>query len=376
VTVLWLGLGCALVAALLALSGVSGVRRPIAAAHAYREVARRRFLRVDTRGLSVHGVIDGRAVWVGEVMTGHGAQRRRAIIAVVRFTAPLGLGLHVRRRGLAARVRRGRRPLLLPEPDLDRALAVEADDVGHATRLLAGPVPAALRALTSRWPDLELEDEEVRAHLRTPEASADIVDRLVGALLDLAAAVELSRASLPAVANAEPWQAAARALGLQAADWLPGARGHLEGLPVSAAVWRGEAGIGVVVTVQRAPAPPTGFVVRPQGIEGDGPSTAGQDIVVGDPAFDPHFIVQAWDPDSARGVLDADVRGALLRLAAGAAVRVDDAAVSARYAGLVDPEPAIRAVVALAVSLDARTPRTDPVSLRPQDPAPSWWSRA
>ena len=284
----------------------------------------------------------------------------------MRFARPLGLGLHARRRGIAGRIRRGRRPVVLSHPDLDRRIAVEADDVGIAARLFEGAVPAALRDLTQRWPDILLTDDSVRAKLGVAERRSDVVEQLLDALLGVAETLGRARKALPPLTEVGPWLTAAENLGLSLEPWLPGLTGTVDGYRVIAVANRNADGVGIRVRVRRTNPRMYGLTLRLQGSVEEGAAAAGQDIVVGDADFDPIYVVQAWDPDDARRLLDKKVRVALLALASSGEVDVDDSHLSVQFHLHGPPEDAILAAVSAAAALDqADSGRSNDASASP-----------
>src|SRR5690349_9958453 len=104
--------------------------RQLQIASTYGDVARELGLDVDTRGVSLQGHLGDQRLWVGEVMVGHGPDRRMVCWGVLDLERPLGLGLLMRRRGLSERLfRRPRGVRITPvDPDLDRHVEIHGDD--------------------------------------------------------------------------------------------------------------------------------------------------------------------------------------------------------------------------------------------------------
>jgi hypothetical protein len=325
--------------------------RPIAVAAAYRDVARRLGLQVDTRGLSVHGYLDGRRLWVGEVMEGYGKTRRHEVRGVLGLSTPLGLGLVVSRRP-----RRRRKPeSVLGDEALDERVSVRADDLGRAVALFQAPVRETLRALTDRWPDVVLTDHEVRVELSAAEPTADRLEELIRRMVALANAAETAREAVPVpeplVPQVAGWTALAEARALEPLPSLPGMRGTIEGRGVLAAARRDHDGFAAEVRVTFRDHPSLGLVLLPQ--PEDAPFwVRGQDIEVGDRRFDDAFIVKGYSPQVVAARLSAEARERLLDLARSGRVEVDDHGIVVTGVGL-DARFAERALDLALAAADA-----------------------
>lgn len=289
-------------------------KRQLDAAIAYRHVASELGLDVDTRGVSVHGHLDDDRLWVGEVMVGHGQDRRTAIWGVLDLERPLGLGLQVRRRGLSERVfRRGRAPGVELGDPFDQRFELRGDSAPRVRALVGDPgVKAALGGLMARWPDVVVTDSSVRVHLKAhetdPERLMDLVERmrnLARTLSEARRAVGVPDA-LTSVVTA--W---AGIDDLELEPWLPALKGQLEGREVLVTIHRVDRGYRAELRLMLEPPRELGLRVRPQ-TGPDGYWSVGQDIQFDDAAFDRAYVVKGWDPDRVRDHLTPQVREALL----------------------------------------------------------------
>lgn len=320
--------GSALTLAVLGLLLRRGMRQ-LAVAGAYREVATRLGLEADTRGVSLQGHMGHRRLWIGEVMVGHGPERKMVCWGVVDFDRPLGLGLMLRRRGLSDRVfRRSRAPeTRISDADLAKRLEARGDDPGRVHALITADVQQALRGLISRWPDLVVTDRSVRVHLAHPLSSADQLHALVDAMMHVAANIEEARRDVepPGAleASADAWATLAEAKGLDLEPWLPALSGTLAGRHVVLAPDRSGAGYTAELRLRFRPHPELGFRLRPQ-VAPDGYWSVGQDIQVGDPTFDDAFVIKGYDPAAIRALLGPEARRHLLALAARGPIAIDD----------------------------------------------------
>ncbi len=303
--------------------------RQLQVASAYGEVSRQLGLDVDTRGVSLQGHLGDRRIWIGEVMVGHGPERRMVTWGVLDLTRPLALGLVVRRRGRSLPLLRGRAApdAAIGDPALDRLLHVQGDEPDRVRALFTPPVRQALRTLMDAWPEIAITDRAVRVHLSRPEASAERLHLLVSAMLGLAEALEAARAQVAAPSRLDEvvqnLRATAERLGLDLEPAFPALSGQLEGRRVLVAARRDQHGYSAVVRLWFRPHPATGLRLRPQ-TEPDGYWSVGQDIQFQDPGFDGRFVIKGWDPEQIRELLGPDARAALVELLALGAVAADD----------------------------------------------------
>lgn len=318
-------------------------RRQLTTSSAYREVARGMGLDVDTRGLSLHGVLHDRPLWIGEVLVGQGPERRREVHGVIGFRHPLGLGVSIRHR-TRRRGRRERGGETLGSAEVDKALYVTSTHDPGLEAVRSESVVRMLEHLTDRVQDVQLSDERVRVRLRRPPSTSSQLGQLVD-LLEAAARVmeeAAAEAARPDVVCA--WRPRLQALAASHGLTLDTERvqldGALAGWPVQVVpnhvggrwcLWLG---------VQFDPDVDTGLRVHPQRPDED--SADGQDIVVGHPAFDDAFVVKGYDPEAVRTRLDATVRDALLALSTLGPVSMDDHGLVVRHLSPGEVDEALR----------------------------------
>ncbi|MBN2798184.1 MAG: hypothetical protein JXX28_03485 [Deltaproteobacteria bacterium] len=320
--------GVALTVAALYLALHRGYRQ-LAVAGSYREVARRLQLTADTRGLSLHGRLAGRRIWIGRVMIGYGAESATQFRGVLDLLRPLGLGLYIHQRGRQGRwFHRSRSPEQESgDALLDREFHVHADEEVAVRALLTPEVKVRLRELTQRWPEVELTDSEVRVNLRSPEASAARLLALVDAMMGLASALEAARSSVPVpagLAHAGPvMQALADRYDLAVEGWLPAVEGVFRERQVLVTVERQGDGYAAQLFLAFVAHRSTGLRLTPQRAP-DGYWSVGQDIQVGHPRFDAAFVIKAWNPHLVRALLHDEVRAVLLELNQLGELEVDD----------------------------------------------------
>lgn len=285
--------------------------RPLSAASAYRNVAWQLGLEADTRGASLQGYVDRRRLFVGEA-----GDPGSTVRAVLDLATPLGLGLRVRRRARTWR-RQQEAGLRLGDPELDEALTIEASLPDRAQALFVDEVRTALSAMLALHPDLDLDDHHVSVTLTRAPSSARRLLELVQRMRALASALEQARAQLPPPPEMEawiaPWATLADTLGLTLDRRLPALRGVLDGHEVQVGCVRRPDGYRADLRVVFHGHDPTGLVLTPQQGTQD-VWTIGQDILVGDEAFDEAFVIKGYDPVRVREILTDEARAALLEL--------------------------------------------------------------
>lgn len=316
--------------------------RQLAVATAYGDVARELGLDVDTRGLSLQGHLGEQRLWVGEVMVGNGPERRMLCWGVLDLERPLGLGLLLRRRGLSDRLfRRTGGVRITPfDADLARQVEIHGDEPDLVRGLLTEPVCASLRQLLARWRDLVVTDQSVRIYLAQPMARPEELRELVQGMRTLAGALAEARSQLPPphalASHALAWQGLAARLGLRFEEAFPGVAGELDGRALRVTPVRTAEGYSTELRLGFRSHRQTGLRLRPQ-VEPDGYWSVGQDIQLGDAAFDASFVVKGYDPEGVRELLSAPVREGLLALHAVGRLDLDDLRL---YLGGLPTEPA------------------------------------
>jgi hypothetical protein len=328
------------------------------AAVAYRQVARNLGLDVDTRGVSLQGHLGERRLWVGEVLVGYGPDRSTAIWGVLDMTRPLTLGLHVRRRGLSERVfRRGRgQGVELGDASFDRLVEMHGDDPARVRALMGDPdVKQAITELLGSWSDVIVTDHAVRVHLKRAENTERGLQRLVDMMLRTASALERARAAVAVPKRLETaskeWGDLAERLSLVHEPWLPAMAGERSGRQVVVTAWRADSGYFADLRLYFRSHRQMGFRLRPQ-VEPDGYWSVGQDIQIGDAAFDSQFVLKGWDPRRIRDLLTPSVRAVLLEAQESGHLQIDDKRIHIRDLPL-DVESIERAMQHAEAAADA-----------------------
>jgi hypothetical protein len=327
-----------------------GVRQ-LQVATAYGEVARELGLDVDTRGVSLQGHVGEQRLWVGEVMVGHGPERRMACWGVLDLERPLGLGLLIRRRGLSERLFRRSRGVKVQavDPELERLVEISGDDPERVRQLLDDRVREVLGIVLTRWRDLVITDQSIRIYLKQPLSRTPDLRDLVYGMRSLAAELSAARRRIappPALAaRMGDWRSLAARLGLELEEAFPGVAGELDGRPIRVTPLRTGDGYAAELRLGFRAHRRTGLRLRPQ-VEPDGYWSVGQDIQLGDPAFDQAFVVKGDDPEGVRELLSAQVREGLMAMNATGRIDVDD--LRLHIGGLLAEAEALEPVVVQA----------------------------
>jgi hypothetical protein len=332
-----------------------GVRQ-ISITRAYREVSRQLGLSIDTRGTSIHGHLGDRRLWLGQVMVGQGTDRKEVHWGVLDLERPLGLDLMLRRRGMSERIfRRSRQPELpIGNPILDRAYEVQSAYPDLAKQLFTPEVVENLQQFIAKWPGVVITDNAVQVHLTHPPATSHAVMALVNFMVELAMSIDARRMQLEAPGELadwiEPWAGLAERKGLDFEPNIPAISGSVDRRRILVIPRRDSQGkLHSELQIFFRPHRRTGIRLVPQGSE----VVVGQDIQVGNIAFDNVFIIKGYDPAVVRELLDDSVQQALLALSELSETEIDDRRILSRRLPL-EPEAlfdAIRLAEAVADSL-------------------------
>lgn len=302
--------------------------RPMAAAAIYRNIAWKLGLEADTRGTSIRGTLGGRRVFLGTVSETSDGLRGPHLRGVLDFAAPLGLGLRIRPLAITGRLRR--RALTTPaavDAELASAFELRAHPEVPLRDIFDDSVRDALLHLRSLCPDLEVTDDWVRIARRHPITREELLRAHLDALQRLATALEAARARvspLTAVAEAtQGWDGLAADHNLRFVPSLPAADGVIADREVRLTVRLDGDRVYACVRVTFKAHPRAGIGLHPQP-PSDRRGRAGQDIQLGDPAFDDAFLVHGYDPATIRRLLTSEARGPLLTLAGRATLHLDD----------------------------------------------------
>lgn len=354
-------LGASIPLLLVVLVARRGMRQ-LQAARAYREVAHLLGLEVDTRGISLHGVLAGRPLWVGEVMVGHGPERRTEAHAVIGLRRSLGLGVEIH-----PRRRRARRVVGVPlgDPELDRHLVASARWPEGLRRVLEGGASEALVGTLDHAAELHLTDDQLRLRLRREPSRAATLVAMVEQIERVAEALEAARYAIAPPEElqrwVEPWSLVADQLDLGLVPSLPALQGRFgDHLVEVSPEWR-EGGWRARICVMFDPHEITGLRLDPQQAP-DGYQHVGQDIQIGDPEFDEAFVIKGFDPQDVRARLSSAVRASILELTRHGALSLTDhrlclSGTSGDPRDLIELLPRVRRVADAVAPPPASAPR-------------------
>jgi hypothetical protein len=325
---------------LLFMAAVRRGVRQISTTGAYREVSRQLGLSIDTRGTSIQGHLGDRRLWLGQVMIGQGTERKEVHWGVLDLERPLGMDLLFRRKGMSERLfRRSRQPELpIGHPHLDRSFELKAAHPEIAKNLFTPAVVENLLQLVSKWPNAIITDNAIQVHLASPPASSQTVMALVNVMVELAMSIDERRAELSAPGELEeligPWSTLAQEKGLDFEPNIPAISGSIDRRRVLVIPRQDEQGVlHSELQLFFRPHQKTGIRLVPQGTE----NVVGQDIQVGNDAFDQAFIIKGYDPTAVQEKLNEGAQGKLLALAALSDCELDDRRILTRRLGL-EPE--------------------------------------
>lgn len=298
----------------------------------------------------VEGVVDGRPIYVKLERT----QRQAQIFVHSRLDPPLDLGLEMHRRQV---ILVDMNKVTTGSDDLDSEFSVGGDEPLRSADLFTAALREHLVALHRASYDVRLHDGGCT--LSEPYTVGIDEAWIVGAARAAAQTVAIldgARAGLrpaaPLDAHAEALRALAAARGLAFTSTPLSAAGRFDGRPIgigSARTGRGRHQLAVRASFETELG--LGLAVRRERLlDGLRTMLGGQDITVGDEAFDRRFLVRV-DPAQAvrvRALLDRDVRAALLELDERAGpVAVDDHSVA------MEPIPASIAPETMMWAIDA-----------------------
>jgi hypothetical protein len=273
---------------------------------------------------TVSGVLDGQHVklWVKVVS---GSENNSYYTVVSGLLDPgMDLGLSLYREGILARAALGllgHRDIHTGDPTFDPAFIVRADEPQRAVLLLTPELRGALIELAAQsGTALSLGDAGCELERN---GICDDERWMIWALRTAARLTRLmnrARRSLPPasalVAHKTAWQRLATAAGFRGMDTPLCMWGKLEGFDIWVYCVRvAPLDFRVESRVRFATPIHANLVVRrAQTLDAVSTLFGGQDLELGDPAFDRAFLVRASRPDAAALVLDAEVRQRMLHL--------------------------------------------------------------
>jgi hypothetical protein len=277
-----------------------------------------------------------------------------------RFEPKLRLGLSVASTNALTRFvewARSSCDLEIGEPAFDRAFHCAARDPAGARSLLSGEVAVELARAASRHAIVTVNDDEVcvtEAGWRLSPATVASAFEVVGRSAE---AIMASRRGLVLpweMQVREHWDAALARVGLVFDPVRLEARGVIDGLFVTVTIDGGDS-LATEVTVV-APAPfAHGLRVLRQDQGSVSKWFRGQDIIIGEPAFDDAFVVKGENEPEVRAVLRGEPAARLVALANDGEVHIENNALTVRFAQVeTDQIAALVEATVEAASLIAR----------------------
>jgi hypothetical protein len=278
------------------------------------------------------------------------------------FDPPLDLGLHVRSLGFVNLPSLGSR-VFLGDSNWDEEVVATADDARRAAVLFASDARRAVLGLNAITSYLEMTDESVVTQVAVldPEAVIQSLTHVARVAARVAAARHAVPVAAPLRAHAEILRGFASDNGLLLRETPLELRREREGVVLEVGYLRtGRSEFDVEVRATPVDAP-EGFglvVKRESALDRVRTFLGGQDIVVGDPVFDPAYLVRAEDEKRAIAALDEDVRALLMDLGARfEEVSLEGASLTARTAvSRVRPED-LRMLLEAACTVSDRVSR-------------------
>jgi hypothetical protein len=303
----------------------------------WQALARRLGLRYEND--QIYGVLHGQQVHV--FLEARGSGRNRTVYTVVSsmIVPAFDLGLTIYRHGFFSTVGEwmGMKDIDIGDPAFDQAFVIKGDEPSRVQALLAhGGLRAALADAHRSGARFSVGDDGFRVET-TGTASVQWIEWALALGSRMTHAANDARHGVPAAsvlqAHRKLWGEYAESVGMVGMSTPLAMSGTMEGAAIFVSASRtGPLRYGLDVRVQFGRPLGMGLVVHPA-------SSAtlwhelfgGQDLKLGDQAFDEHFIVKARRTDVLGAVLDAPARAHMLELAKTVGdVRVLDEAVTAR----------------------------------------------
>lgn len=298
-----------------------GVRQ-MAAAQAYRAVAKMFHLEPNPRGTALHGYLGKRRIWVGNNL----GNDEHEIVATIQLDRPLGVGLTVSRRPWINRLIRKSDESMLLDTHWESAdsLIINAQDRDRARSLLNEALILRIAKVQQEWKGLSINDHAITVTLKRPIAIPDRLSELVGTLISLADALTKARSTLKpskeAEKRVEEWQTISKRLGLDFEKSGPAFSGVVDGSLIDVNTNLGNA--ARVTILFEAPLQ-VGLGLYPQSTD-DVIGSSGQDIDLHNQQLDDAFIIKGYDPEQIRSSLTQSTQEKLVQLSTLGTLRVDD----------------------------------------------------
>jgi hypothetical protein len=302
---------------------------------AWQAVAQRLGLRYEND--TIHGVLDGQYVRAFQESRGAGKSRTVYTIATATLVPAFDLGLGVHRHGFLSTVGEwvGMKDIAIGDPTFDAKLVVRGDEASRVQALFAHPpLRAALENAHKSGARFTLVDSGFRIET-TGAASGPWVEYALRVSALVTRSASDARPRVPVASVLAPhralWAEYAETVGMTGIDTPLSMSGRMDGAAVFVSASRVgalEYGLDVRVNLERPLG--IGLVVQPSGsVSFLSELFGGQDLKVGDPAFDQRFVVKATNRHALAAILDATARRLVLELAAstGEVQLLDDAVI-------------------------------------------------
>jgi hypothetical protein len=301
---------------------------------------------------TVFGSLDGQQVSLRTETRGSGKSKRTYTVVTSMLSLPLDLGLRVTQQGYfddALAAIGLKTDILIGDPAFDAAFLIGADEAHRAQALLTPSLKHALSRITE---SVMLSDAGFWLEVQGTVDDEKWLTWALRTAANIATRMEESRKRVPVATplagHRAEWKRFAASVGLSRISTPLCMWGELEGTHITAhAVRVGPLTYQMDVRVKFDLPLHMGLFVRPASTFDDLATLFGrEDHRLGDPAFDPAFVVQTARPDRLPEVLEEGARRLLIELNRRfGSVQVTDEGISIRV-GSVPADP--RAVPALA----------------------------
>lgn len=312
----------------------------------------------------IYGQLDGSAVRVFSEVRGSGKNKQTYTVAAGMIVPGFDLGLAIYKHGFFSSVGEwmGMKDIDIGDPGFDQAFVIKGDEPHRVQALLRNDQLRMVLAQvhSSGWV-FSVRDEGFRVECRGYTGDMQWLEWALKTSALVSRLMTETRPTIPCAtplaAHRDIWVQYAQASGLAGMDTPLCMYGRHEGASVSVyAVRSGPLQYGVEVLVKFDRPLTYGLHVRPQsGWDAIGSFLGGQDLTLGDPAFDPQFVVKASDPTALPAILDGEVRSRMLDLQARVGVvQLRDDGVTLRAPRFSDDPAGVPWLVAQARQLSDR----------------------
>lgn len=306
---------------------------------AWQALAQKLGLRYDNH--QIYGALHGRYVHLFLESRGSGRNRQVYTVASSNITPECDLGLTVYRHGFFSSVGEwmGMKDIDIGDPAFDQAFVIKGDEAPRVQAMFAhAGLRAALADAHHAGARFHLADNGFRVET-TGTASAAWGEWALVLASRIAGAADEARHRVPSASMLQPhrtlWAEYAESVGMVGMSTPLAMSGVMDGATVFVSASRtGPMRYGLDVRVQFQHPLGMGLVVHPARSSAIWQEFfGGQDLKLGDAAFDEHFIVKARRTDVLGSILDAPARAHMLELSKTIGeVQLLDEAVTAKVA--------------------------------------------